>query len=123
MASTYGIITIAQLEAYMAVDFSTIEANYTDTVVDAWISQAERIVVAYTKQTYTASSAPAAVISVVMDLSSIIANNQMSRDGFIPDPQVRVFLDTDMMMMLDTLLDEEKSEGSVYEVVGVEDYV
>lgn len=128
MVTAYEIITIAQFEAYKSVDYSDLQDAgdpdaYTDTIVEAWISQAERIVVAYTKQTYDASSAPAAVIAVVMDLAGIIADNQLVKDELIKEQTIRPFLDSDMMFMLDTLLDEEKSEGAVYEVVSVEDYV
>lgn len=128
MASTYGYITIAELEALTAVDYSTFtdkDGNeiYSDTVVEAWITHAEELVISYMRRTYeVGADIPTPVIYVTKEMAKIIANNQLIQDGYLDRPEVRPFLDSEMKDLLDTVFEEEKSTASVYSVASVEDW-
>lgn len=93
MASDYGYITVALLEAYTGIDYETTFATYTDAYVLAQISIAERIVRSM------AIDPPAAatdeIYAATMILSERFMRNCMITDGFAEAmPQdIKSFLD------------------------------
>jgi hypothetical protein len=83
MASQYGIITLANLEAYAGIDYSAINATkYADASVEAKITLAERMVVSKTRVAWSSSTATAGVIFVVTDLSMRLMHNLLKIDGY-----------------------------------------
>ena len=86
MASDYGIITVANLESYMAIDFGNTDAKYTDAVVEARISQAERFVAVKLRTTSLTTSD--GVKSAVYILSERLMRNLLVEDGYC-DPELK----------------------------------
>ena len=93
MASVYGYITIAQLEAYTGINYETTKATYTDTFVDAQISLAERVVNAMCVE--TPSSASDGVVSATLILAERFMRNVMFIDEYATEVKqsVKVFFD------------------------------
>ena len=82
MVSAYGYITVAELEAFAVTDYGTVDASYTDAVVEANISQAERLVNIYVGQTFT-GTIPDGVVYVVLDVSFKLMHNRMVEEGIM----------------------------------------
>ena len=132
MASDYGYIEKKELEALMAITFSDLKSEddepveiYPTATVEAWITHAEELVIAYMRRTYTNISEenplPTAVKYVVKEMAKIIAENQLIYDGYLENRHpIRPFLDQAMKDLLDTVFEEEKSTASVYTVESVE---
>ena len=76
MASTYGYITVANLEAYHVLTYDSVDARYTDAVVEAKISHAEKIVRTLTNTTTATDGA----VSLVLELSKYLMNMQIKED-------------------------------------------
>lgn len=71
MASTYGYITVANLEAKTGLDYSVIDATYTDGVIEGIITQAERWVNEFCGQTFT-GTIPDGVVAATLELSEYL---------------------------------------------------
>lgn len=85
MASEYGYITVANLEAYHVLTYDSVDARYTDAVVEAKISHAEKIVRSLTHIT----TATDGTKSMVIELSKYLMAVQIHSDhpeSNIPDP-------------------------------------
>jgi hypothetical protein len=78
MVSEYGIISVENLEAYMIVTFASVDARYTDGVVEAHISQAERIVASLLRKTPVATDP--GTKSLVMEISQFLMQTRMATD-------------------------------------------
>ena len=92
MGSTYGYITVANLEAYTGINYESTSATYTDAFVEAQISLAERVVNSICIE--SPSSTSDGVISATLILSERFMRNVMVIDGFItatPDSIKRFF--------------------------------
>lgn len=76
MVSEYEYATIAEVEAFMNIDFGALVDPIIDGNVEADISQAERTINVKTNTTFT-SPFPDAVKTVVLELSSNILYNRM----------------------------------------------
>lgn len=81
MASQYGYITLAELEAYTSTDYSSISSDYTDANVEAVISQAERMVNIYCGQSF-GGTIPDGVKAVTLELAARMMYNKLYLDGF-----------------------------------------
>ena len=92
MASVYGYITVANLEAYTGIDYETTLAKYTDVFVEAQISLAERVVNAMCVETPGATDG---VVSATLILSERFMRNVMFIDGYAEEVKqsVKVFYD------------------------------
>ena len=92
MGSTYGYITIANLEAFTGINYETTKATYTDTFVEAQISLAERVVNAMCVETPTSSDG---VISATLILSERFMRNVMVVDGYaeVMTDSIKAFFD------------------------------
>ena len=104
MASAYGYITIAELESYTVTDYSSVDASYTDAVVESFISQAERLINVYLSQTYSVTI-PDGVVYAALEISMKIAWNRMIFDGFVDrtniPPYKQPYIDSDISTILD----------------------
>jgi hypothetical protein len=100
MTSTYKYITVAQLEAYTGRDYSAINASYTDTIIEAWITQAERIVNKLKGTTYSVTI-PDDVVTATLEISMRIAHNRLLMDGhfFNQDAQRLPLVDDDIFLL------------------------
>ena len=78
MASAYGIITVANLETYMGVTFDSVDARYTDGLVEAHISQAERIMASLLSKTPLATDP--GTVALVYELSKYLITITMATD-------------------------------------------
>lgn len=79
-ASEYGYITVAQLEAHTGVDYSVLDATFTDGVIEAQISLAERIANDIKRQSY--STAPDDVVAATYLMAKRLMNNLMIEFGY-----------------------------------------
>ena len=103
MASEYGYITVANLEAYTGINYETTSATYTDAFVLAQISIAERVVNAIC---IVAPGVTDASFAATMILSERFMRNVMFIDGFAKQAEqsVKVFFD----YLIDLILKGDK---------------
>ena len=126
-ASQYGICTIAELEAVTCEDYSAFVSSagtrrYSDTNIEAWISQAERIVCAYLGKDYN-STAPQQVKLAVLELAGVLANNQLVKDGVIENGTIITPIITpNVQFFLSLCTPKEQSLGRIKYIVSVEKY-
>lgn len=80
MVSAYEYITADELEAYAGKDYSTIDSKYTSSIIEANISQAERIVNEYKKNTYS-GTIPDDVKAATLIISRQLMKNMLIEDG------------------------------------------
>jgi hypothetical protein len=100
MVSTYGYITLANLEAYTGIDYSAVNATkYSDANVEAIITIAEKLVNGHCIQSFT--TATDAVFSATIEVASRLMHNKLHADGYEPDTdKVKVWDATiDVMLM------------------------
>ena len=104
MASEYGYITVALLEAYTGIDFETTNAIYDDDFVAAQISIAERIVRSIAVD--PPDTATDEIYAATMILSERFMRNVMVTDGYaVEQPQsIKAFLDR----LIDLILAKQK---------------
>lgn len=107
MGSTYGYITIAELEAYTGIDYETTSAVYTDAFVEAQISLAERAVRSMCVDPPTIATD--SIEAATMILSERFMRNVMVTDGFAPEMplSIKTFFD----YLIDVIL--AKNQGMV----------
>ena len=86
MVSVFQYITVAQLEAYSGIDYSVLDATFTNTIIDTQISIAEYLVNDIKRQSYT--SAPGDVVAATYLLSKILMNNMMIEFGYGAEGEV-----------------------------------
>jgi len=95
MVSIYGVITVANLESKSGYTYDTVDARYTDTVVEYEISDAERFIYAI-KGSAPSSAIPTDVLAV-----GIIAEramfNKMIHDGHSEKDPIDLYKDIDKM--------------------------
>ncbi|MCP4550883.1 MAG: hypothetical protein GY834_02330 [Bacteroidetes bacterium] len=84
MASTYEYTTVAALEALMALTLDAVDARYTDAVVEAKITQAERWINEYCGQTFT-GTIPDGVVFATLEVAKFFMNLQMLEDEWIEE--------------------------------------
>lgn len=116
MASVYGYITVAELEAYTGINYEATKATYTDAFVEAQISQAERAV---NTLCIEAPGATDAAIFTTLVLSERFMRNVMFIDGHATEVKqsVKVFFD----YIIDKLLKVDKySNVSIVSMSGAE---
>jgi len=100
MASVYGVITLANLEALAGVDYSALYSGYSDTVIEANISHAERIILSYCGD-MTIVTNPL-VIAAVGEYAKRLMYNLMIHDSISGYADKKPFL---------PLFDDEMKEG------------
>ena len=71
MASLYGYITVADLEAYHVVTYDAVDALYTDAVVEAKITQSEKFIRGITDVTTATDGTKALVLEYSKYLMSL----------------------------------------------------
>ena len=87
MTSTYGYITVADLEAYASTDYSAVDADYTDAIIEAQITQAERIINVNTGTTFT-GTIPDAIVMATLDVAMRLMYNRMIFDEYIENAEL-----------------------------------
>lgn len=99
MASEYGYITVANLEAYTGIDYETTNAAYTDAFVLATITLAERLI---NGMCVVAPGATDGVIAATLILSERLMRNTMVVDGHaVVEPQdIKSFMDALIVVAL-----------------------
>jgi len=92
MASLYGYITVANLEAYTGINYEATKATYTDAFVEAQISLAERVVNAMCIE---APGATDGGVSATLILSERFMRNVMVIDGYAEEEKgsIKAFFD------------------------------
>ena len=82
MASVYGYITVANLEAYESTDYGNVDATlYSDANVEAKISIAERIVNGLIGTTYT-GTIPDRIVAATTIIAAQIMRNSLVQSGY-----------------------------------------
>ena len=102
MVSTYRYITEAEAESYAATDYSVLDGSLTPTVIESNITQAERIVNVFCKQTFT-TPAPDAVVSVTLELTKRLMHNLLidkQRVGEGTPHKYKIVITSDMAALL-----------------------
>jgi len=84
MASTYEYITVAILEAFARKDYSAIDANYTDAVIEAQITAAEEIVNSVCGQSFT-GTIPDGVKIATKIIARELMLNILYEDGWLTE--------------------------------------
>ena len=88
MVSIYQYITVAELEAYTGMDYSAIDALFTNTVIEAQISNAERMVNGIKRTSYT--TVPDDVEAATYILSQRLMNNMIIEYGYGFEGEIKV---------------------------------
>jgi len=99
MASVYGYITLANLEAKSKIDYSTVDATaFTDANVEATITLAERMINTYlgvsTGQTVTDS-----IITATTLIAERMAWDEMATLGYQEEDAVKFNVYTDAVLL------------------------
>ena len=118
MASEHGYTTVVALEPYAGQDYSAIDAKYTDTIIEAQITQAEYIINAKTGVDYT-GSVPDGAKGAALEISKNLMNNLLVSDGYGTEKSVIIteFVDE----LIDTLLKQDTSELEIKIIRNVTD--
>jgi len=82
MASTYEYIDVSALENFTGHDYSTVDAAYTDDVINANITIAERIVNSLCNQTFS-GTIPDEVVSATTIMAASLMRRRMIEDGHV----------------------------------------
>jgi hypothetical protein len=88
MVSDYEYIAIADLEAYMVLTLDSVDARYTDTVVEAKISHAERVVRSLTDTTTSTDGIKSLVLEYakyLMEVQIWIDHPETMKEAPTPD--------------------------------------
>lgn len=106
-------VTISELEAYTSYDYSEINSRYTDVIIDAVITQAERIVNSYTRQSWSSQNVPDNIKGATLEIAARLMHNRMVADKVIEseyaditikgDPILEVLLDTGRDAIIDSV--------------------
>lgn len=80
MVSTYGYATVALVEG-IDIDYSAVDASYTDDAIESVITQAERMLNSHTQTSFT-GIIPDNVIYITIDITVKLMNNRIIKDGF-----------------------------------------
>ena len=83
--STYQYCTGDELESFAINDYSVTDALFTEAAVMAQVSEAERWVNEYCKQTFTAGAAPDGVKTATLNLARYYMHVQMLENGHIDE--------------------------------------
>ena len=100
MASLYGYITVANLEASTGINYETTDAGYTDAYVEAQISIAERIVNSLCVSTPTSTTD--GVYTATIILSERLMRNIMIMDNHAEpmSQEIKSFFDQILTLLL-----------------------
>ena len=108
MVSVYEYITVANLEAFAALDYGT-RCNYSDAQVEAVISHCEREVNVKVADTFT-GTIPDAIVALTTLLSYRRMYNRMVWDGFMdrenPKNRLMPLWDDETQGLLDDYLNK-----------------
>ena len=73
------------LEAFSGTDYSVVDTLFTEAVVMAQVSEAERWINEYCKKTFTASAAPDGVETATLNLARYYMHIQMLENGHLDE--------------------------------------
>ena len=91
MVSDYEYTDVAGLEALAGQDYSAINSKYTDSVIEAQISMAERICNEYKRQSHDGGvDTPDDVKSATLMIARRLMKNLLIEDNIFEDDQVVV---------------------------------
>ena len=96
---------MADLESFAAIDYSAVKTTYTNTVVEAWITQAEVLVNKIDGSSYT-GTIPENIKQATLAIAKRIAMNQMADDGLKVGGnaiQKQNLVDNDIILMVNKL--------------------
>ena len=113
MVSTYGYITVANLEAYESVDYGNIDSTlYSDANIEAKITIAERIVNGLIGTTYT-GTIPDRIVAATTIISAQLMRNVLIRNGHVDprDPDKQNAGEVAESQLLKTLLLPEQADN------------
>jgi len=104
MVSEYEYITVAELEGYSGIDYSALDATFTDTVIEEQIGIAERICNGIKRGSYTSTTVPDDVEAATFLMSKRLMNNLMIEFGYgAPGETVAQVVDEVIIKMLAAL--------------------
>jgi hypothetical protein len=118
MVSEYEYITITDLENYFGKDLGNLYL-YSDSNLDAIITQAERLVNSIVGTTFTSEIIDDAIISATLEISSNLINNKMISDAKIKKESglthktMKEIID-DAKSILQAKIDEYNQQRSMY---------
>ena len=112
MVSAYGYITALELENYTATNYVVVNSDYKIGIVEAWISQAERLINTYIGTSFS-GTIPDGIKYVCLELASKIAQNRLILDGLVDRLNIpkynKPYIDSDLEKILDKYLVKEVS--------------
>jgi len=109
MASTYGYITVANLEAYESTNYGNIDSTlYSDANVEAKITIAERIVNGLVGTSYT-GTIPDRIVAATTIIAAQLMRNSLIQNGYDVEGQ-KARADNENEI-LKGLLDPEKADN------------
>ena len=110
MASTYGYITVANLEGYESTDYGNINSTlYSDANVEAKITIAERIVNGLVGTSYT-GTIPDRIVAATTIIAAQLMRNVLIRNGDMDEAQVKD-IENNENKLLEQLLAPEQADN------------
>lgn len=107
MVSIYQYITVAELEAYTGMDYSAIDALFTNTVIEAQISNAERMVNGIKRQSFSVTP-PDDVEAATYIMSQRLMNNMIIEYGYGFEGEIKVQIIDDVIIKILSLTSAAK---------------
>jgi len=103
--STYQYCTGVELESFAVNTYATTDATYTELVVMGQVSEAERWINEYCRQSFTALAAPDGVKRATLHYARYLMNLQMLEDGHLDELPVTL---EDIIFICETALTSHK---------------
>lgn len=121
MTSQYGYATVSDLETFTSTDYSVVDASYTDTVIESWLTNSERLVNGFTGTTFT-STIPDSIKLATQMIAQKIARNKMIDDNHITRGSNEIksmkLLDDDVKEILKSYKDTYDDAQGIWVVKG-----
>ena len=119
MASTYEYITVTILENKSSIDYSVVDAKYTDTIIEKQITTAEQWI--NTQLPGTTPTATDGVIGATVIMAERFMNNLMVRDGY-GEPETKAMEKINDDLVRDFLKEDKYDPVSSIPMQGVNRY-
>jgi len=104
MVSDMGLVTVAELEKFAILDYSTIDATLTDTIIDGKISDAEVFVCSIVGRDYTAEDLPDAVKLAIKTVAKKMMENYLIELGYDQNEKLvysEEYIDPNLSLLLE----------------------
>jgi len=104
--TAYNYITVSDLEDFTGTDYSAVDSDYTDTVIGAKISNAERIVNSICRDDFS-GTIPDGVKAATIQIAANLMHNQLVNDGYAEN-RIKAFDKS-----IEAILEDSKASNNI----------